>query len=50
MTTIVEAEQMIGRASSFYASKFQIDFVEDWKLAAACWSGEGQETAFQHPL
>jgi CelD/BcsL family acetyltransferase involved in cellulose biosynthesis len=50
MTTIVEAEQIIGRASSFSASRFQIDFVDDWKLAAGSWSGEDQETAFQHPL
>jgi len=50
MTTIVEAEQTIGRASSFSASKYQIDFADDWKLAAACWSGEDETTAFQHPL
>jgi CelD/BcsL family acetyltransferase involved in cellulose biosynthesis len=50
MTTIVEAEQPIGRASSFSASKYQIDFAEDWKSAAACWLCEDETTAFQHPL
>lgn len=50
MTTIMEAEQTIGRASSFSASKYQIDFADDWKSAAACWSGEDETTAFQHPL
>jgi CelD/BcsL family acetyltransferase involved in cellulose biosynthesis len=46
---IVESERIIGRASSS-ASGFKIDFVEDWRLAAASWSGDGRETAFQHPL
>jgi CelD/BcsL family acetyltransferase involved in cellulose biosynthesis len=47
--TIVSFERINGRASSF-ASGFKIDFVEDWKQAAECWSADGQETAFQHPL
>ncbi|MGA2055052.1 MAG: GNAT family N-acetyltransferase [Bradyrhizobium sp.] len=50
MTPIVEAEQIIGRASSFSVSKYQIDFSDDWKLAAACWSSEDETTVFQHPL
>src|SRR5581483_8240951 len=29
---------------------FRVDFVDDWKQAVACWSGDGQETAFQHPV
>src|ERR1700678_2776943 len=44
----LEAGRFIGRVSS--ASGFRIDFVDDWKLAIARWSGAGQETAFQHPL
>ena len=32
------------------SAKFNIDFVDDWKMAAVRWSGDGQETAFQHPL
>lgn len=47
---VLEAEQKIGRASSTSGSRFQIDFAEDWKLAAAFCSGQGQETTFQHPL
>jgi len=47
--TVVETERIIGRAS-YPASRFKVDFVDDWKMVAACWSGEGQETAFQHPL
>ena len=45
----LEAGRFIGRVSS-PASGFRIDFVDDWKLAIARWSGAGQETAFQHPL
>jgi CelD/BcsL family acetyltransferase involved in cellulose biosynthesis len=48
--TIVDSERIIGRAPTVSASRFKIDFVDDWKLAAACWSADGQETAFQHPL
>ena len=48
--TIVEAERRIGRTFASSASRFKIDFVDDWKQAAASWSGEGQQTAFQHPL
>jgi CelD/BcsL family acetyltransferase involved in cellulose biosynthesis len=47
---IVDSERIISRASALSASRFAIDFVDDWKLAAACWSADGQETAFQHPL
>jgi len=47
---IVECERIVGRASSSSASRFKIDFVDDWKLVAATWSGERQDTAFQHPL
>jgi CelD/BcsL family acetyltransferase involved in cellulose biosynthesis len=47
---IVESEPIIGRTSSSSVSRFKIDFVDDWKRAAASWSGEGQETAFQHPV
>jgi CelD/BcsL family acetyltransferase involved in cellulose biosynthesis len=47
--TIVESERVIGRVSAS-APRFEIDFVEDWKQAAACWSADGQQTAFQHPL
>jgi CelD/BcsL family acetyltransferase involved in cellulose biosynthesis len=47
--TVVESGRFAGRASSL-ATKFKIDFADDWKLAAARWSGDGQETAFQHPL
>jgi CelD/BcsL family acetyltransferase involved in cellulose biosynthesis len=50
MTSIVEAEQTIGRASRFSASKFEVDIVEDWKSAVACWPEEKQDTAFQHLL
>src|ERR1700742_1134621 len=46
---ISEAGRIIGRAS-VPVSGFRIDFVDDWKRASACWSGAGQETAFQHPL
>jgi CelD/BcsL family acetyltransferase involved in cellulose biosynthesis len=49
-TTIVGSERITGRASSAFASGFKIDFVDDWKRAVACWSADGQETAFQHPL
>jgi CelD/BcsL family acetyltransferase involved in cellulose biosynthesis len=45
---IMEAGRLIGRASSL-APGFRIDFVDDWKRAAACWSGAGAETAFQNP-
>src|SRR6202035_794651 len=45
----LQAGRFIGRVSS-PASGFRIDFVDDWKLAIARWSGAGQETAFQHPL
>src|ERR1700677_3833712 len=48
--TIVEAERRIGRTVSSSASRFKVDFVDDWELAAASWSGEDQKTAFQHPL
>ena len=46
---ILEARRLIGRAFS-PASGFRVEFVDDWKLAAACWSGQGQKAAFQHPL
>ncbi len=45
----LEAGRFIGRVSA-PASGFRIDFVDNWKLAVARWSGAGQETAFQHPL
>jgi CelD/BcsL family acetyltransferase involved in cellulose biosynthesis len=48
--TIVETGRIVERTSSPSAPKFKIDFVEDWKQAASCWSADGQETAFQHPL
>ena len=48
--TIVGAEPRIARTFSSSASRFKIDFVGDWKHAVASWSGEGQGTAFQHPL
>jgi CelD/BcsL family acetyltransferase involved in cellulose biosynthesis len=48
--TIVEAGRRIGRTVSSSASRFKVDFVDDWELAAASWSGEDQKTAFQHPL
>jgi CelD/BcsL family acetyltransferase involved in cellulose biosynthesis len=44
---ILEATLSIGRTTS--APRFQVEFVDDWKLAAACWSSGGQLTAFQHP-
>ena len=47
--TIVESEPIIGRASS-PSVRFKIDFVDDWRRAATCWSAGDQETAFQHPL
>ena len=47
--TVVESRQAVARAS-LPSAKFKIDFVDDWKQAAACWSADGQETAFQHPL
>lgn len=47
--TVVEAERVAARAVS-PSARFKIDFVDDWKQAAACWSVDGQETAFQHPL
>ena len=46
---ISEAGRLIGRASS-PAPRFQVDFVDDWKRAAAGWSGAFPETAFQHPI
>jgi CelD/BcsL family acetyltransferase involved in cellulose biosynthesis len=46
---ILEAGRLIGRASSL-APGFRVDFVDGWKLAAACWSDVDQETAFQHPI
>ena len=46
---ISEAGRLIGRASAL-APRFQIDFVDNWKQAAACWSGACQETAFQHRI
>lgn len=46
---VLEAGRFIGRASS-PAPRFRIDFLDDWKRAAACWSGAGQETAFQNPI
>jgi CelD/BcsL family acetyltransferase involved in cellulose biosynthesis len=45
----LEAGRFIERVSS-PVSGFRIDFVGDWRLAIARWSGAGQETAFQHPL
>jgi CelD/BcsL family acetyltransferase involved in cellulose biosynthesis len=48
--TIVDSQRIVERTSSASASKFTIDFVDDWNQAAACWSADGQETAFQHPL
>ena len=50
MTAMVDSEPMIGRASSASASGFKIEFIDDWKQAIACWSSDGQETAFQYPL
>jgi CelD/BcsL family acetyltransferase involved in cellulose biosynthesis len=47
--TVVESERIDERVAS-PSAKFNIDFVDDWKMAAARWSGDGQETAFQHPL
>ncbi len=47
---VAEAERKIGRASSSSSSRFQIDLADDWKRVAASWSGQGQETTFQHPL
>jgi len=46
---ILEAARLTGRVSSL-APGFRIDFVDDWKRAAAGWSGADQETAFQHPV
>jgi CelD/BcsL family acetyltransferase involved in cellulose biosynthesis len=46
---IMEARGLIERAS-YLAAGFRIDFVDDWKRAAACWSGAGSETAFQNPI
>jgi CelD/BcsL family acetyltransferase involved in cellulose biosynthesis len=47
---IAESEPIIGRASSPVASRFEIDFVDDWRQAVARWPVDDQETAFQHPL
>ena len=47
--TISEAGRLIGRVSTL-APGFCVDFVDDWKRAAASWSGASQETAFQHPI
>jgi CelD/BcsL family acetyltransferase involved in cellulose biosynthesis len=44
---ILEAGRMSGRALS-RSSGFRIDFVDDWKLAAARWAVGGHGTAFQH--
>jgi CelD/BcsL family acetyltransferase involved in cellulose biosynthesis len=46
---VLEAGRFIERASST-AQRFRVDFLDDWKRAAACWSGAGQETAFQNPI
>jgi CelD/BcsL family acetyltransferase involved in cellulose biosynthesis len=46
---ILEAGRLIGR-TSYAAPGFRIDFVDDWKVAAARWRSVGQGTAFQHPL
>jgi len=46
---ILEAGRLIGR-TSYPAPGFRIDFIDDWKVAAAHWRSVGQGTAFQHPL
>ncbi|WP_298111136.1 GNAT family N-acetyltransferase [Bradyrhizobium sp.] len=46
---IVESERVIGRVSSSSASRFKIEFANDWGLVAA-WASQCQKTAFQHPL
>ena len=46
---VLEAERFVGRAST-PMPRFRIEFLDDWKRAAACWSGAGQETAFQNPI
>jgi CelD/BcsL family acetyltransferase involved in cellulose biosynthesis len=45
--TVLEAGRVDRRALSS-APGFRIDFVRDWKLAEARWSGAGHGTAFQH--
>jgi CelD/BcsL family acetyltransferase involved in cellulose biosynthesis len=44
---IFEAGQPSGQAAS-YAPGFRVDFVRDWKRAAARWNGAGHGTSFQH--
>ena len=44
---IFEVGRLGGRALSG-APRFRIDFVRDWKEAAARWAGGGHGTAFQH--
>lgn len=46
---ILETGRLIGRAQSL-APGFRIDFVDDWKRAAARWSAAEPETAFQSPI
>ncbi len=46
---IVESERVIGRVSCSSASRFKIEFANDWGLVAA-WASQCQKTAFQHPL
>jgi CelD/BcsL family acetyltransferase involved in cellulose biosynthesis len=44
---VLEVEGLNGRTFSG-ASGFQVDFVRDWKQAAALWNGAGHGTSFQH--
>jgi CelD/BcsL family acetyltransferase involved in cellulose biosynthesis len=46
---ILEAGLSIGRTSS-RVPRFRVDFFDDWKRAAVCWSSAGRETAFQNPI
>jgi CelD/BcsL family acetyltransferase involved in cellulose biosynthesis len=47
MAAVLELSRA-NRQAHAGASGFRVDFVHDWKLAAARWNGGGQGTGFQH--
>ncbi len=47
MAAVLELGQAKRQARSG-ASSFRVEFVDDWKLAASRWNGDGRATSFQH--
>ena len=47
MAAVLELGQAKTQARSG-ASGFRVEFVDDWKLAASRWNGDGRATSFQH--